>query len=128
MVVGYPRERDGVLYNMAAVIHQGRVLAEYAKQCLPNYQVFDEKRYFTAGVEPCVVDIAGVPVGLSICEDIWEAPPSALARQAGAALLVNLNSSPFHRGKPAERRELVALAQCSRRCSFANATMGSMFS
>ena len=107
-VVGYPRQLDGKLYNMAGVIHNGQLLAEYAKQCLPNYQVFDEKRYFAAGAEACVVDIGGVPVGLSICEDIWEAEPSRRAKQAGAALILNLNSSPFHRGKPVERQRLVA--------------------
>jgi len=107
-VVGYPRAVGGALYNMAGLIHGGKLVAEYAKQCLPNYQVFDEKRYFESGSEACVVDIEGVPVGLSICEDIWEPEPSRLAKSAGAALILNLNSSPFHRGKPDERQQLVA--------------------
>ena len=107
-VIGYPRMLDGKLYNMAGVIHRGELLAEYAKQSLPNYQVFDEKRYFEAGLEPCVVEIHGVPVALTICEDIWESGPSERAAQAGAALILNLNSSPFHRGKPNERYELVS--------------------
>jgi NAD+ synthase (glutamine-hydrolysing) len=107
VVIGYPRKVDGQLHNMAGVIHQGEVVAEYAKQCLPNYQVFDEKRYFTAGTEPVVVDIYGVAVGLSVCEDIWEVEPAAQARAAGAQLLLNLNSSPFHRGKAAERLQVV---------------------
>ncbi len=108
VVLGYPRRRNGKLFNMAGVIHGGEVIAEYAKQCLPNYQVFDEKRYFETGTEACVVDIHGVPVGLSVCEDIWEPEPIAQARAAGAALLLNLNSSPFHRGKQQEREALVA--------------------
>ena len=107
-VVGYPRRENGVLYNVAGVLHRGRILAEYRKQCLPNYQVFDEKRYFKAGSEPCVVDIAGVPVGLSICEDIWEEEPAARTAAAGARVLLNINSSPYHRGKRDERWDLVA--------------------
>ncbi len=108
LVIGYPRRQEGVLYNVAGVLHRGEIIAEYRKQELPNYQVFDEKRYFTAGVESCVVDIAGVRVGLSICEDIWEEEPTAQAAEAGAQLLININSSPYHRGKRAERWDLVS--------------------
>ena len=107
-VVGYPRRENGVLYNAAGVLHRGEIIAEYHKQCLPNYQVFDEKRYFVVGDKPCVVDIEGVQVGLSICEDIWEETPTAQAAAAGAELLLNINSSPYHRGKRGERLELVA--------------------
>lgn len=107
-IVGYPRKHGDALYNVAGVIHQGKLIAEYRKQCLPNYQVFDEKRYFCAGTEPCVIDIGGVQVGLSVCEDIWEEGPSAQAAAAGAELLININSSPYHRGKHDERREMVA--------------------
>jgi NAD+ synthase (glutamine-hydrolysing) len=107
-VIGYPRRQDGVLYNVAGVLHRGKIIAEYRKQELPNYQVFDEKRYFRAGTEPCVVDIAGVRVGLSICEDIWEERPTLRAAAAGAQLLLNINSSPYHRGKRAERWDLVS--------------------
>jgi NAD+ synthase (glutamine-hydrolysing) len=108
VVVGYPRLREGKLYNMAGMIHAGAIVAEYAKHSLPNYQVFDEKRYFDAGNEACVVPVHGVPLGLTICEDIWDAEPARLAREAGARIILNINSSPFHRGKAAERRELVA--------------------
>lgn len=107
VVLGYPLGRDGALYNAAGVINDGELKAQYLKQELPNYQVFDEKRYFTAGSEPCVVDIQGVPVGLSICEDIWTEAPAASAARAGARLLLNLNASPYHRGKQQERLELV---------------------
>ena len=107
-VLGYPRKDGGQLYNVAAVLHRGETLAEYRKQSLPNYQVFDEKRYFSPGAEACVVEINGVQVGLSICEDIWEAGPSAQAAAAGAQLLVNINSSPYHRGKRSERWDLLS--------------------
>lgn len=107
VVIGYPRRDGELLYNAAGVIHRGELIGEYRKQHLPNYQVFDEKRYFSPGSGPCVVDIAGVPVGLSICEDIWEEGPTASSAAAGARLLLNLNSSPYHRGKRDERWEQV---------------------
>ncbi|EAQ95827.1 NAD+ synthase [Congregibacter litoralis] len=111
VIVGYPIRREGLLYNCAGVFHDGELKAEYRKNELPNYQVFDEKRYFTAGSEPCVLEIQGTRVGLSICEDIWVSGPSAAAATAGAELLINLNASPFHRGKQQERLDLLA-----RRC------------
>lgn len=108
VIIGYPKKTEQGLYNAAGVIHNGAVVAEYFKQFLPNYQVFDEKRYFTAGSEPCVLDIEGVSVGLTICEDIWNPDPAAGAKAAGAELLINLNASPFHRGKRRERWDLVS--------------------
>ena len=108
LVIGYPLLLDGRLYNVAGLLHRGKIVAQYRKQCLPNYQVFDEKRYFSAGDTPCVIDIAGVKIGLSICEDIWEEAPAAQAAQAGAQLLLNINSSPYHQGKRTERWETVA--------------------
>jgi NAD+ synthase (glutamine-hydrolysing) len=108
VVVGYPRVKAGKRYNMAGLIHRGEILAEYAKHCLPNYQVFDEKRYFEAGVDACVVPVYGVNVGLTICEDIWEPDPVRLSRDAGADIILNLNASPYHRGKADERRRLLA--------------------
>ena len=107
-VIGYPRRENGELYNVAGVLHRGKVLAEYHKQSLPNYQVFDEKRYFTAGSEPLVLDIAGVPVAITICEDIWEEGPTAQAAAIGARLMLNINSSPYHRGKRDQRWQLVS--------------------
>ena len=108
VVLGYPRSRDGSLYNAAGVLHGGELTAEYCKRELPNYQVFDEKRYFAPGDCPCVVEIAGWRVGLSICEDIWLPQPAAAAAAAGAQLLLNLNASPYHRGKQREREALLA--------------------
>ena len=108
VILGYPRRRKEGLVNAAGLIRGGEIIAEYAKQCLPNYQVFDEKRYFIAGAEAVVVDIGGLPVGLSICEDLWEPAPARMAAEAGAKLLLNLNASPFHRGKQEERQALLA--------------------
>ena len=107
VIVGYPRIRDGKRFNAAGVVRDGRIIAEYYKALLPNYSVFDEKRYFEPGVEPCVVEIQGVRVGVTICEDIWFPLPAARAKAAGAQLLINLNASPFHKGKAPEREELI---------------------
>ncbi len=107
LVLGYPWSQDGHSYNMAGVIYQGECVAEYAKQHLPNYQVFDEVRYFTPGTSPCVFDLEGIPTALTICEDIWQAGPMAQAREAGARLMLNLNASPFHRGKAVEREAVL---------------------
>ncbi|MEK9576240.1 MAG: NAD+ synthase [Halieaceae bacterium] len=108
VVVGYPRRSEGRLYNAAGVLHGGQRVGEYFKQRLPNYQVFDEKRYFSEGDTPCVVDVAGVKVGITICEDIWHKGPADMARRMGAELLINLNASPFHRGKHKERWQVLA--------------------
>lgn len=107
VILGYPRKVGDTLYNAAGVLHEGRIVAEYFKWSLPNYQVFDEKRYFTAGSDACVVDIHGTRVGVTVCEDIWNPEPAAAATRAGAQVLVNLNASPFHRNKQAERHETV---------------------
>ncbi|MEC8745802.1 MAG: NAD+ synthase [Pseudomonadota bacterium] len=108
VVVGYPRRCGGRLYNAAGVLHGGQMVGEYFKQRLPNYQVFDEKRYFSEGDTPCVVDVEGIKVGITICEDIWHKEPADAARRMGAELLINLNASPFHRGKHKERWQVLA--------------------
>ena len=107
LVLGYPKMIDGQLYNMAGVFFQGECIFEYAKHHLPNYQVFDEKRYFSEGTGDNLINIKGVPCALSICEDIWHAGPMAKAKQAGAKLMLNLNASPFHIDKHQERLELL---------------------
>ncbi len=107
LILGYPRWRAGKRYNAAGVIRDGRIVGEYHKALLPNYSVFDEKRYFEPGGGPCVVDIHGVAVGITICEDIWFQEPAGKAVAAGAKLLLNLNASPFHSGKAPEREELL---------------------
>jgi len=108
IIVGYPKRINGELFNMAGVIQGGKLVAEYAKQCLPNYQVFDEKRYFAAGNQTCVFDLQGIPTALTICEDIWHASPMVQAKAAGAQLMLNLNASPYHQGKQSEREAIVA--------------------
>ncbi|MGD8312928.1 MAG: NAD+ synthase [Gammaproteobacteria bacterium] len=108
-VVGYPEQDTGNLYNAAAVLRHGGVVARYRKQHLPNYSVFDEKRYYQPGEAPCLVDFKGVPTAITICEDIWEQGPARQAAGAGAHLLINLNASPFHAGKRREREQLLAL-------------------
>jgi NAD+ synthase (glutamine-hydrolysing) len=92
-------------FNMASVLSEGRVVASYAKRELPNYQVFDERRYFTPGNVPCVFEVQGVRVGLLICEDAWFDAPAADAKAAGAELLAVINASPFHVGKGDEREQ-----------------------
>jgi len=103
VVVGYPRYHDGSIFNSACLIKNGEVFAVYDKWALPNYSVFDEKRYFLPGAHSCVVDVKGVPVGLTICEDIWETAPINAAVSHGAKLVVNINASPFHMGKMQSR-------------------------
>jgi len=107
MVVGYPLLKESKLYNALSVIKSGECLATYLKQCLPNYQVFDEHRYFVPGSEPCVLNILGTNCGFTICEDLWESGPIEQTRQAGAQLVVNINASPFHINKLQERKALL---------------------
>ncbi len=107
LILGYPRMQGGEMFNAAGVIREGEIVAEYHKQSLPNYSVFDEKRYFEPGSEPCLFEIKGLQVGLTICEDIWEEAPAAQAASAGARLLLNLNASHYHSGKAPEREQLL---------------------
>lgn len=113
VVVGHPtgggsRTRSVAVqqrFNAASVLREGEVLATYAKRELPNYQVFDERRYFTPGEGVCVFEAGGVKVGLLICEDAWFEAPAWLAKEAGAELLAVVNASPFHVGKGDEREQ-----------------------
>lgn len=106
LIVGYPRAKNGQLFNAAGVLHQGEWVAEYFKQLLPNAQVFDEQRYFTAGQQTGVVEINGCKLGILICEDLWQPEPAADAVAAGADVLLVLNASPWHEGKQYERLHL----------------------
>ncbi|MBI3953807.1 MAG: NAD+ synthase, partial [Chloroflexi bacterium] len=107
VVVGFV-DRDGDIYNAAAVIHDGRVVGVHHKNYLPNYGVFDEDRYFRAGTTCPVFIIAGVPVGVNVCEDIWY-PTGPVARQVatGAEVIVTINASPYHHGRQAPREHMV---------------------
>ena len=113
VVVGHPtggdrRTRSVAVqqrHNAASVLRDGAVIATYAKRELPNYQVFDERRYFTPGTGSCVFEVEGVKVGLLICEDAWFEAPAQAAKDAGAELLAVINASPFHVGKGGERED-----------------------
>ncbi len=108
IVIGHP-ERDGdCLYNAASVLLDGKIIARYRKQRLPNYLVFDEKRYFNEGHETCVFTLDGVRIGLLICEDLWHPEPIAAAKAAGAELIVSPNGSPWHHRQVAERSAVLA--------------------
>ena len=107
VVVGHPQREGRTRYNAASVLRGGRIEAMYFKQRLPNYQVFDEKRYFETGNRPCVFEVAGRRVGLTICEDLWFPEPAAQAKAAGAELLLSINASPFHKAKLAERYQVM---------------------
>ena len=95
LVIGYPESDGGTHYNSAAVITEGQVIANYRKQHLPNYTVFDEKRYFSAGGTNCVFTVKGVKIGLLICEDLWFEGPSESVAKSGAVLIICINASPF---------------------------------
>jgi NAD+ synthase (glutamine-hydrolysing) len=103
LVAGYPEYEGGDIFNSAIVIRDGNVLANHRKACLPNYRVFDEKRYFTPGTVPTVVDLNGIRAGILVCEDVWEAGPAAQARAAGAEVLLVINASPYEVNKQTQR-------------------------
>ncbi len=117
-VVGFPERAHGAhgghegaprVYNAAAVLAEGAVRTVYRKVHLPNYGVFDEQRYFTAGKAGAVTDVGGRPVGLTVCEDLWRpGSPAAEEAEAGAKLILNVSASPYHAGKGAERESLFA--------------------
>ena len=117
VVVGHPSGGDERTrsvsvqrrFNMASVVSEGRTVASYAKRELPNYQVFDERRYFLPGNKPCVFEVNGVKVGLLICEDAWFDQPAQDAKASGAELLAVINASPFHVGKGDEREKAMRL-------------------
>jgi len=105
LIIGHPLNTDGDLYNAASLIHRGKVRAQYRKRFLPNYNVFDEKRYFTPGEDTLIFELKGAQIGLLICEDIWEQAPLRETVAAGAQAIVVINASPFHYNKAIEREE-----------------------
>ena len=122
-IVGFvDRAPDRTLRNAAAVFADGRLAAVYHKQHLPNYGVFDEQRYFTAGTQPVLVSVRGVRCGLTICEDLWVPQPCRTLAHRGARLVINLSASPYHAGKLRQREAVfarrardnrVAIAHCN---------------
>lgn len=107
LIVGLPVLEGDVMFNIGALISGGNITQSYKKMKLPNYAVFDEKRYFTAGDQTCVFDYQGIKLGLTVCEDIWHDGPIEQAVEDGAELIVNINGSPFHSDKITERRGVV---------------------
>ena len=108
-LVGAPLLDDGKLYNACAICTDGEVAGWAKKWHLPNYGVFDEKRYFASGDELALIEVGGTKVGITICEDMWIAgPPTTELASAGAELIVNLSASPFHLGRAQEREEIFA--------------------
>ncbi|MFA7269197.1 MAG: NAD+ synthase [Sterolibacterium sp.] len=107
ILVGHPAEHAGKRYNAASLLRQGRIEATYYKRFLPNSDVLDEERYFHTGDRPCVIEVAGTRIGLTICEDVWQPGPVEESRAAGAELLVALNASPYHLQKQQVRYEVL---------------------
>lgn len=107
-IIGYPErdpKKNKTLYNSAAVLLNHKIIANHRKQILPNYGVFDEKRYFTAGSDSTVFEYENIKYGLTICEDLWHKGPAEMAKQAGADILISINASPFHVAKFSRRVE-----------------------
>ncbi len=111
VVFGAPHQQQDKLFNAAFYAHQGSLRSIYHKYTLPNYAVFDEKRYFSGGDQPLVIEVNGSRFGLSICEDIWLSQPAEEAHRAGAQAMLILNASPYHCGKYQERLEVLRSRQ-----------------
>ncbi len=107
VLVGFPDYQDDDIFNACVVFRDGEVLAHYRKHILPNYSVFDEKRYFSAGREASVFTLNGVRVGINICEDVWDRAPPAASRAAGAEVLLAINGSPYEMDSQSQREEVV---------------------
>jgi len=111
LIAGYPEHEGTKIFNSAIVIRDGVVLANHRKACLPNYRVFDEKRYFTPGTAPTIVELNGVKAGVLVCEDVWDPEPTRRARAAGAEILLVINASPYEVDKQTQREEQVGRAR-----------------
>lgn len=112
ILLGFPEYDDEHIYNACAVLQDGSVVAHYRKQLLPNYAVFDEERYFTAGKDSAVFKLNGIRIGLNICEDVWSAGPIGASRAAGAECVLVINGSPFEI-RSQENREKVVRSRIS---------------
>ncbi len=107
IVLGFPEYDDQYIYNACAVLQDGHVIAHYRKHLLPNYAVFDEERYFTAGKDPTVFRLGGIRFGITICEDIWSPGPIAASHAAGAECVLVINGSPFEIQSQQKREDAV---------------------
>jgi len=108
VIVGHPRLEEERCFNSATVFYQGEGITTYDKQCLPNYSVFDEKRYFTAGEKTGLLTVKSMNFALCICEDIWQQEPALQAKLEGADCILCLNASPFYLDKLSLRQEIIA--------------------
>ena len=107
IVIGYPKKEGDLIYNCAGVLRNHSIITEYKKQELPNYEVFDEKRYFEPGSSPGIFEVSGLRVALSVCEDIWHEKVIKQAYDNKADLILNINASPYHLKKIENRKELL---------------------
>ena len=107
IVIGYPKKEGDLIYNCAGVLRNHSIITEYKKQELPNYEVFDEKRYFEPGSSPGIFEVSGFRVALSVCEDIWHEKVIKQAYDNKADLILNINASPYHLKKIENRKELL---------------------
>lgn len=107
LVIGHPFRRDGRCFNAASVVRDGQVMATYLKRSLPNYGVFDEKRYFDSGAQPCVFELNGLKIGVAVCEDLWEGEVLDWLRASGVDLVLSLNASPYHVDKQQTRLQVM---------------------
>ena len=108
LLLGYPEYDGNAIYNSAALLRDGKVLANHRKCVLPNYAVFDEKRYFQPGKAATVVEVGGMRFSVIICEDVWEPGPRRAAAAAGAEAMLIINGSPFHMHQQRVREEVLA--------------------
>jgi NAD+ synthase (glutamine-hydrolysing) len=107
LIAGYPEYSGAKIFNSAIVIRDGKVLANHRKACLPNYRVFDEKRYFTPGTDATIIEINGIRAGVLVCEDAWDSAPARQAREKGAQVLLIINASPYEVDKQSMREHRV---------------------
>ena len=126
VLIGYPLQEGDKRFNVASILFNGKTLTICHKHDLPNYSVFDERRYFSSGKGYAIASINNIKLGVTICEDIWRPEPARLATDAGAQLLVNINASPFHTGKGAEREAVVSqrVKECGIPVVYANLVGG----
>ena len=108
VLIGFPEYVEDRIYNSCAVFSDGDLLCGYRKHLLPNYRVFDEERYFTAGKDPAVFRLNGIAIGLAVCEDVWQPGPIAAARAAGAECIIAINGSPYEINTQTMREQVVS--------------------
>ncbi|MBU0744219.1 MAG: NAD+ synthase [Gammaproteobacteria bacterium] len=108
LILGLPTKEKNQCFNTAVVIYNGKIIAKYHKQILPNHGVFDEKRYFTAGTKTCAIKIKGIKTAITICEDLWSKEPVIAAKKMRAELIISINASPFDIQKPMLREQILS--------------------